>query len=212
MQLRIVMQYCEAGTLRDALGRGAFDAPLDGPAERGQAPTPGTSCSIGHVLQYRAGGASGGSELTGASQAAVVIEPGAQEGVLDSADASAAAGAAGAAATATGAAAALDPPLPAASTGTEADAGTAGMAAAPAVAAPAPEDAAAVGSAPATVAGARARPKCWEDVRAVPNLALALLAARDVLSGLEYLHTCAVVHGDLTECNILLKRVRPTLP
>ncbi|PNH03291.1 putative serine/threonine-protein kinase [Tetrabaena socialis] len=42
--------------------------------------------------------------------------------------------------------------------------------------------------------------------------ALALLAARDVLSGLEYLHTCAVVHGDLTECNILLKRVRPTLP
>ncbi|PNH07908.1 hypothetical protein TSOC_005604 [Tetrabaena socialis] len=101
MQLRIVMQYCEAGTLRDALGRGAFDAPLDGPM---------------------------------------------------------------------------------------------------------------VGSAPATVGGARARPTCWEDVGAVPNLALALLAARDVLSGLEYLHTCAVVHGDLTECNILLKRVRPTLP
>ncbi|PNH01537.1 putative serine/threonine-protein kinase [Tetrabaena socialis] len=217
MQLRIVMQYCEAGTLRDALGRGAFDAPFNGPAEGSQTPTPDASCSTGTesvaAATYRAGGFGGGSELTGAPQAAMVVEPGAHEGVDAPAAAEAAAAeAAAAAAAAAPAAAALDPPPLAASAGTEADAGTPGMAAAPATATPAPEDAAAIGSALATVAGARARPTCWEDLRAVPNLALALLAARDVLSGLEYLHTCAVVHGDLTECNILLKRVRPTLP
>ncbi|KAG2423557.1 hypothetical protein HXX76_015198 [Chlamydomonas incerta] len=46
----------------------------------------------------------------------------------------------------------------------------------------------------------------------VRNLPLALVAARDVLSGLSYLHACSVIHGDLNENNILLKRASPVLP
>eukprot|EP00198_Chlamydomonas_reinhardtii_P006268 XP_001695604.1 predicted protein [Chlamydomonas reinhardtii] len=53
------------------------------------------------------------------------------------------------------------------------------------------------------VAAAMAETLAADDPLAVP---LALVAALDVLSGLRYLHACNVVHGDLSENNILSMR------
>ncbi|PNH03197.1 Dual specificity protein kinase shkA [Tetrabaena socialis] len=182
MQLCLTMQWCEAGTLRDALQKGMFGAPSDQPTGRAQVAAPGASTSSSRGL--------------------------------DGANASAA----GVAATA---AAPLEPPSPTVASGTGAEAAAAGMAPAPvdaaAAAAAADDDddddaSAALSAAAAALGGARTRVTSWDDLTPVHNLALALLAARDVLSGLEYLHRCAVVHGDLTGSNILLKRVWPVLP
>ncbi|GIL61724.1 hypothetical protein Vafri_16123 [Volvox africanus] len=52
----------------------------------------------------------------------------------------------------------------------------------------------------------------WQELRAAPNQALALFAALDVARGLDYLHACNVVHGDLSLQNILLTSTEPFFP
>ncbi|GFR41985.1 hypothetical protein Agub_g2793 [Astrephomene gubernaculifera] len=52
----------------------------------------------------------------------------------------------------------------------------------------------------------------WGCLRATPHMPLALLAALDMLRGLAFLHSRGIVHGDLTENNVLLKEVQPLLP
>ncbi|KXZ49997.1 hypothetical protein GPECTOR_18g152 [Gonium pectorale] len=52
----------------------------------------------------------------------------------------------------------------------------------------------------------------WDDVSAAQDLPLCLLAALDIVSGLEYLHGRGVIHGDLTDNNVLLKATQPVLP
>ncbi|KXZ48597.1 hypothetical protein GPECTOR_26g500 [Gonium pectorale] len=44
------------------------------------------------------------------------------------------------------------------------------------------------------------------------KLPLCLMAALDIVSGLEYLHGRSVIHGDLTDNNVLLKASQPALP
>ncbi|KXZ49993.1 hypothetical protein GPECTOR_18g149 [Gonium pectorale] len=56
------------------------------------------------------------------------------------------------------------------------------------------------------------RPWAWEEVAPAVNMPLALRAALDILHGLEYLHDCGVIHGDLTDNNVLLKATKPVLP
>ncbi|KXZ44101.1 hypothetical protein GPECTOR_73g622 [Gonium pectorale] len=51
----------------------------------------------------------------------------------------------------------------------------------------------------------------WEGVQPAPDLVLSLLAAVDILRGLEYLHAAKIVHGDLTENNVLLHSAQPVL-
>ncbi|KXZ49995.1 hypothetical protein GPECTOR_18g150 [Gonium pectorale] len=52
----------------------------------------------------------------------------------------------------------------------------------------------------------------WDDVSAAQDLPLCLLAALDIVTGLEYLHGRGVIHGDLTDNNVLLKATQPVLP
>ncbi|KAG2428391.1 hypothetical protein HYH02_014407 [Chlamydomonas schloesseri] len=57
----------------------------------------------------------------------------------------------------------------------------------------------------------RVPPGSWDQCRPAGNLALAVLAALDVARGLAFLHRHNVVHSDLNDNNILLKRVTPRL-
>ncbi|GIM04506.1 hypothetical protein Vretimale_9066 [Volvox reticuliferus] len=60
--------------------------------------------------------------------------------------------------------------------------------------------------------GREGRLESWQDLRAAPNQALALFAALDVARGLDYLHSCNVVHGDLSLQNILLTSTESFFP
>ncbi|KAG2440030.1 hypothetical protein HXX76_004147 [Chlamydomonas incerta] len=74
-----------------------------------------------------------------------------------------------------------------------------------------PAEGASASPTPALATAAAAAGSQQRDRPTVQNLPLALLTALDVLSGLAYLHSCNVVHGDLSENNILLKAVHAEL-
>ncbi|KAG2483389.1 hypothetical protein HYH03_017741 [Edaphochlamys debaryana] len=205
VQLRVVMQYCDGGSLRQALESGQLGppppdwpapAPSQGVGAAGAAMAAEAELAEGEaaLVEARSGGAveagvRGEAELAeagGGGGGGGGYQPGAMEG-------------AGGQQEGTGGEVGLR-------CGQPFGGGAAGSGGSPRAA---EEGAGAAPTSPHVKIEARPPPPA---AASLPRLLRPLVAARGVLRGLSFLHSQGVIHGDLTDANVLLKAVVPHLP
>ncbi|KAG2491431.1 hypothetical protein HYH03_010217 [Edaphochlamys debaryana] len=215
IQLRLVMQYCEGGTLRDALAAGLFHSPPAG--LQGAASFEGSRRSSAEGTRPRPASASQQPSCPSPAPTAAAPLPSpsaAAASLLRTASASPALTpvAEEAAADATATAAAARPPTDSTTDPTRA-ASTPEVS--PTEADPAAPASIGIAAKEPELASAASMPGLGfltgGSLEPAGNMLLALVAARDMLQGLAYLHLRGVIHGDLTDNNVLVKAVQPVL-
>ncbi|KAG2428392.1 hypothetical protein HYH02_014408 [Chlamydomonas schloesseri] len=226
VRLRLVMEYCEGGTLKEALLQGLFDSEppaaastlTPAPSTAGATGTGGTTAAAAATA---AAGKPGSTTAAGSSRGIIASKspggrPQPQQRVLQTQQA---------------VAYMPHPPYGQAPSAAVAEIHASYSAYVAAAAAsdrqqrqqqqhqdPAAPSSASATSSSSVPAGNRVdsggnRRSSIDDTRPrVRNLPLALVAARDILAGLTHLHACSVIHGDLNENNILLRKASPLLP
>ncbi|EFJ39881.1 hypothetical protein VOLCADRAFT_100428 [Volvox carteri f. nagariensis] len=210
-KLSIFMAYCDGGTLRDALRDGVFKKPWPpsalAPYQQVTGPAAAAAAAVRRQQQQHQGaavapplpaaGAGPGVGVGVAEPDCLGVPHHLQQPQLGQ-----------------GLAVREGAPPPLRRVLQEHEAAAAAAAAAVAAVGAVPSEAASLRSLrpPTGGAGREGRLESWQDLRAAPNQALALFAALDVARGLDYLHACNVVHGDLSLQNILLASTEPVFP